>query len=117
MEISQYQIVLVNLDPTIGAEIKKTRPAVIVNDDSLGKLPLKIIVPLTDWKKQYDIAPWMIKVISDSNNRLTKDSSADCFQIRSLSEERFVRKIGNISTFILSDIKIGLSKVLSIDYE
>ena len=40
----QSEIWLINLDPTIGAEIKKIRPAIIVNDDSLGKLPLKIIV-------------------------------------------------------------------------
>jgi len=49
--MKQSEIWLINLDPTIGAEIKKTRPAIIVNDNSLGKLPLKIIVPLTDWKK------------------------------------------------------------------
>lgn len=115
--MKQGEIWLINLDPTLGSELKKTRPAVIVNDDTLGKLPLKIIVPLTDWKDRYEIAPWMIKVVSDSNNRLTKDSTADCFQIRSLSEERFVKKIGNISALILSEIKIGLSKVLSIDNE
>ena len=48
--MKQGEIWLINLDPTIGAEIKKTRPAIIVNDDVLGKLPLKIIVPVTDWK-------------------------------------------------------------------
>ena len=46
--MKQGEICLINLDPTIGAEIKKRRPAVIVNDNSLGKLPLKIIVPITD---------------------------------------------------------------------
>lgn len=51
--MKQGEIWLINLDPTIGAEIKKTRPAIIVNDNSLGKLPLKIIVPLTDWKERY----------------------------------------------------------------
>lgn len=51
--MKQGEIWLINLDPTIGAEIKKTRPAIIVNDNSLGKLPLKIIVPLTDWKGRY----------------------------------------------------------------
>ena len=44
--MKQSEIWLINLDPTIGAEIKKTRPAIVVNDNSLGKLPLKIIVPL-----------------------------------------------------------------------
>ncbi len=38
----------VNLDPTVGSEIRKTRPVIIVSDDAVGRLPLKIIVPLTD---------------------------------------------------------------------
>ena len=42
------EIWLINLDPTVGAEIRKTRPAVIVNDDAIGILPLKIIAPVTD---------------------------------------------------------------------
>lgn len=46
--MNQGDIWLINLAPTTGAEIKKTRPAVIVNDDTLGRLPLKIIVPITD---------------------------------------------------------------------
>jgi mRNA interferase MazF len=37
--MKQNEIWLINLDPTIGAEIRKTRPGIIVNDDSLGKLP------------------------------------------------------------------------------
>ncbi len=46
--MKQGEIWLVSLDPTIGSEIQKTRPAIIVNDNTLGKLPLKIVVPLTD---------------------------------------------------------------------
>ena len=115
--MKQGEIWLINLDPTIGSEIKKTRPSVIVSDDSLGKLPLKIIVPITDWKDKYEIAPWMIKIEPTSQNNLHKDSSADCFQVRSVSEQRFVRKIGNISNTIFEEIKFGLSKVLSIDNE
>jgi len=113
--MKQGEIWLINLDPTIGAEIKKTRPAIVVNDNSLGKLPLKIIVPLTDWKERYDEAPWMVKVIPNNFNNLTKESAADCFQIRSLSEERFLRKLGKINSENLDDIKDALSKVLSIE--
>ena len=95
--MKQGDIWLINLDPTIGAEIKKTRAGVIVNDDTLGKLPLKIIVPLTDWKDRYDVAPWMIKIEPNDKNGLRKDSSADCFQIRSISEKRFIKRLGKIS--------------------
>ena len=113
--MKQSEIWLINLDPTIGAEIKKIRPAVIVNDDALGKLPLRIIIPLTDWKDRYQVANWMVKISTNSKNNLSKDSSADCFQIRSVSEDRFVRKIGEINNEILEEIKDALKKVLSID--
>ncbi|MGE5448965.1 MAG: type II toxin-antitoxin system PemK/MazF family toxin [Bacteroidales bacterium] len=115
--MKQSDIWLINLDPTIGAEIQKTRPAIIVNDDSLGKLPLKIIVPITDWKDRYEIAPWMIKIEPNKMNGLTKDSSADCFQIRSISEQRFIKKLGVVSDSIMEEIKSGLSKVLSIEMD
>jgi mRNA interferase MazF len=94
--MKQGEIWLVSLDPTIGSEIRKTRPAIIVNDNTLGKLPLKIIVPLTDWKDRYEIALWMVKIEVDRQNKLAKDSSADCFQIRSVAEERCVKKIGQV---------------------
>jgi len=113
--MKQGEIWLINLDPTIGAEIKKTRPTIIVSDNSLGKLPLKVIVPITDWKEKYNLAPWMVKIEPNSKNGLLKDSSADCFQVRSVSQERFIRKLGLISDLILEEIKSGLSKVLSIE--
>lgn len=90
--MKQGEIWLINLDPAIRTEIKKTRPAVIVNHDSLGKLPLRIIVPLTEWKDRFSIAPWMVKIEPDTRNGITKTSSLDCFQVRSVSEDRFIKK-------------------------
>jgi mRNA interferase MazF len=115
--MKQSEVWLINLDPTIGAEIKKTRPSIIVSDDSLGKLPLRVIVPITDWKERYQIAPWMIKLAPNLKNGLTKDSSADCFQVRSVSQERFIKRMGYVSEIVMEEIKIGLSKVLSIENE
>lgn len=113
--MKQGEIWLINLDPTVGAEIKKIRPAIIVNDNALGKLPLKIVVPVTDWKERYTIAPWMVKLIPDKTNKLSKESSADCFQVRSVSEDRFVKKVGVADTDTMDKIRKGLSIVLSID--
>jgi mRNA interferase MazF len=110
----QGEVWLINLDPTIGAEIRKTRPAVIVNDNALGKLPLKIIVPITDWKPRYSIAPWMVKVVPDKDNKLAKESSVDCFQVRSVAEERLIKKIGYVDNDILHQIQQALFLVLSI---
>ncbi len=113
--MKQGEIWLVSLDPTVGSEIKKTRPAMIVNDNTLGKLPLKIIVPLTDWKDRYEIAPWMVKVIPDRQNKLAKDSSADCFQIRSVAEERCIKKVGQVDIETMNKVRKALAAVLNIE--
>jgi len=113
--MKQGEIWLINLDPTIGAEIKKTRPAVVVSDNALGRLPLKIIVPITDWKDRYEVAPWMVRLAPDSTNGLSKESAADCFQIRSVSQDRFVKQIGKVSTDTTERLKLGIAKVVSIE--
>ena len=91
------EVWLINLDPTIGAEIKKSRPAIIVNDDAIGILPLKVIVPVTEWKEHCAAAPWLARLLPDDENGLEKPSAADAFQVRSVSQKRFVRRLGKLS--------------------
>jgi mRNA interferase MazF len=47
------EIWLVNFDPTIGTEIKKIRPAIVLSSDAVGKLPIKLAAPITDWKDYF----------------------------------------------------------------
>lgn len=106
------EVWLINLDPTLGAEIQKTRPAVIVNEDAIGILPLRVIVPLTDWKERYQIAPWMVRIEPDAVNGLSKPSAADAFQIRSVSQARFVNRLGRISSDQLQEILKAIQTVI-----
>jgi len=54
MELKQYQIVLVNLDPTVGSEIKKTRPCVIISPDELNTyLQTIVVAPITSSSRSY----------------------------------------------------------------
>lgn len=94
--MNRGEIWMLNLDPTVGAEIKKIRPVVIVNSNNMGILPLRVVVPLTDWKNHYQNAEWMVKIKPERKNGLLKNSAADTFQIRSVSTIRFVRKVGDI---------------------
>jgi len=112
--MKQSEIWLIDLNPAKGAEIQKIRPAIIVNDDALGKLPLKIVVPITDWKDRYEIAPWMVKINPDNANGLSKISSADCFQIRSVSQERLIKKLGYLKPDSYYEIKQAIKKVLTL---
>jgi mRNA interferase MazF len=105
---------LVSLDPTVGSEIRKTRPCVIVNDDEIGILPLKVIVPITDWKESFNIRPWMVRIEPSSDNGLVKLSGADAFQIRSVAESRLIEKLGSVSDLDLGRIEKALAIVLKI---
>jgi mRNA interferase MazF len=112
--MNQGEIWLVDLDPSVGAEMNKTRPALLINDNRVGKLPLKIIIPITGWKEHYSIAPWMIKIEPNERNGLAKTSSLDCFQIRSVSQERLIEKIGEIAPDEINKVQEGIVKVLGI---
>jgi mRNA interferase MazF len=114
--MKQGEIWLIDLDPTVGAEMNKTRPAVIVNDDQLGRLPLKIIAPITDWKEHYSIAPWMIAINTSNQNGLTKKSSIDCFQIRSVSKNRLIKQIGFITFQEMLKVQEGIVKIIGYEY-
>lgn len=108
------EVWLINLDPTIGAEIKKTRPAVIVSSNEIGTLPLKVIAPITDWKPNYAQVPWMVQVQPNVQNGLTKPSAVDTFQVRSVSEMRFVRRLGALNASTMRSVASALAEVLEI---
>jgi mRNA interferase MazF len=103
----------INLDPTIGAEMQKIRPCVIVSRDALSRLPLKIVVPITEWKENFARAAWHVKIEPTPQNGLTKSSSADTYQVRSITDQRFVRRIGALESEIMERIKQGL--LISLD--
>jgi mRNA interferase MazF len=113
--VQRGEVWLINLDPTVGAEIKKTRLAVIVNDDAIGILPLKVIVPITDWKDRYAVALWMVRLEPDGANGLEKLSAADAFQVRSVAQDRFVRRLGKLADTTMKAITKALVVVLSIE--
>lgn len=91
------EIWLVNLNPTIGDEIRKIRPAVVVNRDALAVLSLRVVVPITGWQDRFHASDWLVRLDPDSTNGLDKVSAADTFQVRSISLKRCVRRLGQLS--------------------
>jgi mRNA interferase MazF len=90
----QGEIWEVEFMPQRGVEIGKTRPAVVVNSLAAGILPLRIVVPITDWKPAYSRYFWFTLLAPSLSNGLQKLSGADAFQVKSVSTDRFVQKIG-----------------------
>ena len=109
--MKRSDIWLIHLDPTIVAEINKTRPVIIVSNDEIGILPLKIVIPITEWKDNFVNAKWIVKIEKDYINRLDKTSSADTLQVRCVSQERFIKKIGEIDAYTMEKISKSLQIV------
>jgi len=109
--MKQGEIWQINLDPTIGSEMKKVRPCIILNNDTVGKLALKVIAPLTDFKEHYRVIPWMVVLEPDLKNGLKKISVIDLFQVRSLSQKRLIKKIGFVEKEVIDACKESLDVV------
>lgn len=95
---------MVTLDPVRGSELRKTRPAVIVSRQDLGTLPVQLAVPITAWSGEYARKVWIVRLTPTQENGLAKDSAADTFQARCLSNERFTRKLGEVTDSELESI-------------
>jgi mRNA interferase MazF len=106
------EVWLVDFAPRVGQEIDKVRPAVIVNHDSMGALQLKVVVPITDAVRS--IRDWHVLLNSSKGNGILKERVADCFQVKSISKERFVKHLGSLSTKEMDEVKLGLIKVLDL---
>lgn len=103
MEIKRGQIWLVNLDPTIGHEINKSRPAVIIQNDIGNKYsPITIIAPITSQKIK-TIYP-IDALIPKQDSGLNVDSKAILNQIRAIDKKRLIKKIGNVNELALEQI-------------
>jgi len=102
----------INLDPTRGQEIKKTRPAVVISSDAVGILRVKIIVPVTEWKPAFADNPWLVMLKPTPSNGLAKDSAADALQTRSVSFERFTTKRGRVTQLEMEEIIQALGAVV-----
>lgn len=98
MELRQYQIVIVNLDPTIGSEIKKTRPCVIVSPDEINhNLNTIVIAPITSTIKNY---PTRVTIsLNQKKSKIAID------QIRTIDKQRIVNVVGALKTKEILDLK------------
>ena len=96
----------------VGAEIQKTRPAIVISSDAVGKLPIKLIAPLTSWKEKFSRHIWIVKIAASSTNGLSNDSGVDALQLRGVDTQRFVEKLGNISAGELEEITAAVASVI-----
>jgi len=112
MAIKRGEIYQVNLDPTIGKEIRKERPVVIVSADSINRVGNVVIVcPITDALGKS--SPIHIE-IQEGESGLTKDSVVHCGQIRAIDAVRLGKKLGELDRPLLAKVSKGIRDALDL---
>ncbi len=104
--VERFDIFLVMLDPTVGSEIQKTRPCLVISPDEMNSnLATVIIAPMTTSGKKY---PSRIPVSFDG-----KDGFVVLDQIRAVSKDRLVKKLGTIDIDTGKDVLMALSEMFA----
>ncbi len=105
MEIRQYDVCLINLDPTIGHEIKKTRPCLVISPDEMNRnISTVIIAPMTTISHDY---PSRVKV-----NFQGKAGWIVLDQIRTVDRRRLIKRLGRISSEAMKKVKSVILEML-----
>jgi len=105
MVVDQYDIYLVNLDPTIGHEIKKSRPCVIISPNEMNENIMTVIIaPMTTKSKRYPT-----RVSTQFQN---KKGYIVLDQIRTIDKVRLVNRLGSLKKNIVKEIKQVIKEML-----
>ncbi|MFY7998035.1 MAG: type II toxin-antitoxin system PemK/MazF family toxin [Candidatus Kapaibacteriota bacterium] len=104
----QGEIWLKEFQPQRGAEISKTRPAVIISTPEVETYQVRIVVPIRDRKPHHGNIAFYVELAPSSINNLSKSSTADCSQVKSFDTSRFIRKLGNVDDAELEEILNGV---------
>ncbi len=84
----------------------------VVSSDSVGRLPIKLVAPVTDWKDYFAPNIWHVRIVPGPSNGLAKVSAVDALQLRGMDNRRFIRKLGNISLAKMEEIVHAIAAVI-----
>lgn len=96
--IKQYEIFIVSLDPTIGAEIKKVRPCVVISPDEMNSsLQTVQVAPMTTNARAY---PWRVPIVFQG-----KGGMVALDQLRTIDKRRLIKRVGRVGRSTIARIK------------
>lgn len=114
LEPRRGEIWLVDLDPTKGSEIQKTRPVVVVSSNAINGLPIRMVTPITSFQERHLRRIWAVPIDATPGTGLVNQSTIMAEQCRCVALERFVRIQGTVPPAILEELEIELKTVLDL---
>jgi mRNA interferase MazF len=109
------EIWMVDFSPQIGDELRDPHPAIVISAKGIGALRLRIVVPIRS-ARAFDFSPhpWMIELTPSPINGLTKPCRADVFQMKSISIERFGRRMGMLESHDFENVMDAVALCLGL---
>lgn len=86
----------------------------MISSDAIGKLPLKLVAPVTNWSPAFENNIWHIRLEPNSTNGLSKTSAADALQVRSISVDRFLGRLGRVSQQEFEEVVQAVAAVIEL---
>jgi mRNA interferase MazF len=84
----------------------------VVSADAVGKLPIRLVAPLTEWKDRFAGNLWLVKLAPDGENGLAKTSAVDALQLRGVDLLRFAQKLGRVNQTAMRSILEAIAIVI-----
>ncbi len=101
-----------DVEPAVGSEANKARPVVVIGSDAFHAIQVRVIVPFTTWQRPFESHRNKVRVPSSPENGLEIDSAADGLLIRSVSVERFRRRVGRLGREDMNEVMRVVAIVL-----
>ena len=109
------EVWLIRLPRAVGAELQRVRPAVIVSSPAFDAAPVRSVVPLTTWLADFRSSGNKLLIEANDRNGSDADSAADFLQVRSVSVERLVSRLGALDAELVEEIVAGV--LIALDYQ
>ena len=111
--MKQGEIWDIDLGNSHSAKPRELCPVIIINDDTIGIIPSRVIAPLIKWQDKFEDAVWLIRIKPNEENNLGRISAVDVFQLHTIPISRFIKKIGMLSAIELQHIKNAVKAIIN----
>jgi mRNA interferase MazF len=113
--VNQGEIWDINLGRKKSADRQGSCPVIIINDDTIGIIPSRVIAPLMEWQDKFENAIWMVRINPNTENNLGRISVVDVLQLYTIPTKHFIKKIGILTARELQQVKNAVKAIINAD--